>query len=263
MTPEYWLKQADKPLFPELEWSRPETKSQAGKLLIIGGNKFGFAAPASAYGVAQKAGAGTIRVMLPASLQRAVGKLFPEAEFAPSTISGSFATSALAELCGASMWADGVLFPGDISRNSETTVLLESYLGKYQHQVTLTKDVADLLCQQPTSILHRQETLLVLALGQLQKLGTEAHFPRAFTSQLGLVQLADNLHEFTKRFPLHIITRHQGQLIVAANGRISTTQIKHETPVWRLKTAATASVWWLQNPSKSFEAITTALYTIA
>jgi ADP-dependent NAD(P)H-hydrate dehydratase / NAD(P)H-hydrate epimerase len=263
MNPDYWLKQTDKPLFPQLEWSRPETRTQAGKLLIIGGNKFGFAAPAESYNVAQKAGAGTIRVLLPESLRRSVGKLFPEAEFAPSTISGSFASRSLSELVGASMWADGVLFPGDLSRNSETTVLLESYLGKYQHQVTLTKDVADLLCQQPISILHRAETLLVLALGQLQKLGVEAHFPRAFTSTTGMVQLIDNLHEFTKRFAPYIITKYHDHYIAAVNGHISTTKIKHEKAVWRLQTAATASVWWLQNPEKPFEALTTALYTIS
>jgi hypothetical protein len=263
MNPEYWIRQTDTPLFPQMEWSRPETRAQAGRLLIVGGNKFGFAAPAEAYNAAQKAGAGSIRVMLPESLRRAVGKLFPEAEFAPSTISGSFAQRSLAEIIGASMWADGVLFPGDLSRNSETTVLLESYLGKYQHQVTLTKDVADLLCQQPISILHRPETLLVLAMGQLQKLGIEAHFPRAFTGSMGMVQLVDNLHEFTKRFAPHIITRHQGYYIAAADGQISTTSVKHEKAVWRLQTAATASVWWLQNPTKPLEAVTTALYTIS
>jgi hypothetical protein len=263
MNPSYWHKQTDKPLFPQLEWSRPETKAQAGKLLIIGGTGQGFAAPASAYEAALKAGIGAIRVMLPESLRKAVGKLFPEADFAPSTISGSFASNSLGELCGASMWADGVLFPGDISRNSETTVLLENFLSKYQHQATLTRDAADLLCQQPHSILHRPETLLVLALGQLQRLAAEAHFPRAFTSEMGLVQLVDNLYEFTKRFAPLIITNHQGHYVMAVNGQVSTTKIAHERSVWRLQAAAIASVWWLQNPSKSFEALTTALFTIS
>jgi hypothetical protein len=213
--------------------------------------------------MAVKAGAGTIRVVLPESLRRSVGKLFPEADFAPSTLSGSFATSSLAEIVGASMWADGVLFPGDISRNSETTVLLETYLEKYQHQVTLTKDAADLLCQQPISILHRQETLLILALGQLQRLGVEARFPRAFTSEMGLVQLTENLHEFTKRFAPIIITKHQNHLVLAMGGQVSTTKLKASQQIWRLKTATTASVWWLQNPSKPFEALTTALHTIS
>lgn len=256
----YWLKQTDKPLYPELEWSRPETRVQAGKLLIIGGNSHGFAAPAEAYGLAEKAGAGTVRVLLPEALRRSVSKLFPGADFAPSTPSGSFGTSALAEWCDASLWADGVLLPGDITRNSETTVLLENFLEKYTGQATLTKDSADLMCQQPFSMLHRPDTLLVLAMGQLRRLGSEAHFARAFTSDMGLVQLAEGLHEFTKRFSLTIITKHQGHFVVARDGQVSTTKLTDEQPIWRLRLASTASVWWFQNPSKPFEALTTATF---
>ena len=256
----HWLRQTDKPLFPELEWSRPETKAQAGKLLVIGGNSHGFAAPAEAYGEVLKAGAGSVRVLLPESLRRSVGKLFPEADFAPSTPSGSFATNALAELLDASLWSDAVLLPGDMSRNSETTVLLENFLEKYAGQVTLTKDAADLFVQQPLSVLHRPDTLLVIAMGQLRRLGSEAHYPRAFTAEMGLVQLVDNLHEFTKRFSLSIITRHQNQYVVATGGQVSTTPIKTEQPVWRLQTAARASVWQLQHASKPFAALTAAVF---
>jgi len=259
MDQSYWLRQTDKPLFPELEWSRPETKLQAGKLLLIGGNLHGFAAPAEAYGMAEAAGAGIVRVLLPESLRKSVGKLFPEADFAPSTPSGSFAASALAELLDASMWANAVLLPGDISRNSETTVLLEKFLEKYQDQTTLTKDAADIFVQQPFTILQRPDTLLVLAMGQLRQLGSGAHFPRAFTTEMGLVQLVDALHEFTKRFPLSIVTKHQGHYVVAVNGQVSTTKIADEQPIWRLKIATKASVWWLQNPTKPFEALTTAV----
>ena len=261
MEQSYWLKQTDKPLFPELEWSRPETKAQAGKLLVIGGNSHGFAAPAEAYGLAEKAGAGHVRVLLPESLRKSVGKLFPEADFAPSTPSGSFGTQALAELCDAASWADAVLFPGDVSRNSETTVLLENFFEKYHGQVTFTKDTADLFCQEPLAILHRPDTLIVVAMGQLRRLGGNAHFPRAFTSEMGLVQLVENLHEFTKRFSLALITKHQEHYIVALGGRVSTTPVKTEKPVWRLATAATASVWWLQNPTKPFEALTCAMFS--
>lgn len=259
MDQNYWHRQTDKPLFPELEWSRPEHKAQAGKLLIIGGNAQGFAAPAEAYGLAEKAGAGIVRVLLPEALHKAVGKLFPAADFAPSTPSGSFGTSALAELCDASLWADAVLFPGDLSRNSETTVLLENFLEKYSGQATLTKDAADIFCQQPFTILHRPDTLLVVAMGQLRRLGGEAHFARAFTSEMGLVQLVEALHEFTKRFSLCLITKHQNHFVIAVNGQVSTTPLKVEKPLWRLETAARASVWQLQNRSKPFEALTTAV----
>jgi NAD(P)H-hydrate repair Nnr-like enzyme with NAD(P)H-hydrate dehydratase domain len=90
-----WLKQvADKPLFPDLLWSRPENKRQAGKLLIVGGNLHGFAVPMAAYNAATAAGIGSARVILPEKLKKALGTSFTEAEFAPSTPSGSLSRQA-------------------------------------------------------------------------------------------------------------------------------------------------------------------------
>lgn len=259
MEQSFWLRQTDSPLFPELEWSRPETKRHAGKLLILGGNGYEFKAPANAYGDALDAGIGSATVLLPNSMQKVVSDIFPEAEFAPSTPSGSFARESLALALDLANRADGVLLAGDIGRNSETTVLLESFMEKHRGQITVTKDAADVFCQQPLPILHRPDTLLVIAMGQLRRLGTEAHFHRAFTSEMGVVQLVEALHEFTEQFALHVITRHQGQFIVAINGRVSTTKADEEQQVWRLQAAANASVWWLQNPSKPFEALTMAV----
>ena len=55
----YWQKQtADKPLYPDIEWNKPERRDQAGKLLIVGGNKLGFSAAAEAYQTAKDAGVG-------------------------------------------------------------------------------------------------------------------------------------------------------------------------------------------------------------
>lgn len=260
MDQNYWQRQAGKPLFPELEWSRPETKRQAGKLLIIGGSSTGFVEPAEAFQAAEKAGVGTNRMVLPDSLRPFVGRNFTGGELAPTTPSGSFGREALATFVDSAEWADGVLLAGGIGRNSETAVLLESFAEKFQGQLTLTKDAADVFCQQPIGILHRPDTLMVIAMGQLRRLGIEAHFPRAFTSEIGLVRLADGLHEFTKRFPLYIITRHQDHYVVAMNGRVSTTKLVREQPVWRVQTAAKASVWWLQSPEKPFEALTTAVF---
>src|SRR5262245_34884782 len=124
MEREYWRKQQPgKLLFPELEWSRPENKAQAGKLLIVGGNQHGFAAPAEAYAVATKTGIGTARVLLPDALQKTVGRILDNGEFAPSTPSGSFSQKALGELLSYSSWADAALLAGDFGRNSETAIL--------------------------------------------------------------------------------------------------------------------------------------------
>ena len=78
----YWHKQtADQPLFKDLLWSRPENRAQAGKLVIIGGNLHGISAPAEAYRQAEKAGAGSVRVLLPDSLKKTVGRMIEQGEY--------------------------------------------------------------------------------------------------------------------------------------------------------------------------------------
>jgi ADP-dependent NAD(P)H-hydrate dehydratase / NAD(P)H-hydrate epimerase len=256
----YWVRQpAGQPLFPDLLWSRPENRLHAGKLLIIGGNAQGFAAPAEAYAGAEKAGIGVTRVALPDALQKSVAKLFKEAEFVPSTPSGSFATKALGELLPMEHWADGVLLAGDIGRNSETAILIESLLQKHGGQITLTKDVIEYITSQSALVRERPDTLLVLSFSQLQKLATSLKFTTAFTFTMDLPRTVQALHELTASFPFAVITKHLDQLFVAANGQVSSTPCPADERVWRLRVAASASVWWLQNPSKPFEALTTSL----
>ena len=106
----YWHKQTtDQPLFPDLLWSRPENRANAGKLGIIGGNAHGFSAPAEAFTFATDAGVGTARVLLPDSLKSTVGKVFDAGEYAPSTPSGSFSQKSLLEFLELSSWANGML----------------------------------------------------------------------------------------------------------------------------------------------------------
>ena len=256
---DYWLKQnADAPLFPDLQWSQPENQSLAGKLLIAGGNSQGFAAAGEAYTMAAAAGIGTSRVLLPDGLRKTIGRVFEAGEFAASTPSGSFGKNAFAEFMDMSLWADGVLLAGDLGRNSETAILLESYLDKYSGQVTITRDVVTYFGELPTVVLTRANTLIVLSMSQLQKLGVSSRFTMAFTLGMDLLRLIENLHEFTKRYAVHIITKHLDTIIVAVDGQISTTKLASEEPIWCLRYATRASVWWLQNPSRTFEALTTS-----
>ena len=73
MDMKFWQKQEPgKPLFPDVEWNKPERRDQAGKLGIIGGNKLGFLAVAESYQEALKAGVGEARVLLPDALKKNV-----------------------------------------------------------------------------------------------------------------------------------------------------------------------------------------------
>jgi hypothetical protein len=252
----FWHRQtAEQPLFPDLLWSRPETKRTAGKLLVVGGNAHGFSAAAVTYAEAGQAGIGTTRVLLPDSLQKTVGKVFPAGEYAPSTPSGSFSQQVLAELLELSHWADGVLLAGDFGRNSETAILLEKYLEKYSGQLTLTHDALDYFLANSNALLERPDLTLVPTFAQLQKLASSLHFTTAFTSTMDFLHLVDALHELTEQFSFAVITRHENTSFVAVAGQVSTTKpaIRDE-----VATAAHAAVWRLQNPSKPYEALTSA-----
>lgn len=255
----YWFKQTvHNPLFPDLLWSRPENRLHAGKLLIIGGNVHGFSVPAEAYREAEKAGIGTARVMLPDSLQKTVGKLFPGAEFIPSTPSGSFGQKALGEVLTNANWADGMLLAGDLGRNSETAILLERIAEKYAGQLTITKDAADYFTNLP-AILQRANTTLIVSFAQLQKLATNAKFTKPFTFDMDLLRLVDTLHELTEKYAANIIVKHLQNLIVASHGQVSTTRLAEDKEAWRVRAAAHASVWWAQNSSNTFKALTTSI----
>lgn len=253
----HWQKQAKDPLFPDLVWARPETKKTAGRLLIIGGTGQEFAGVAEAYQQAEKAGIGVARVILPHSLERTVGKLFPAAEFAPSNPSGSFAVSTLAEILAASTWSEGLLIAGDTGNNSETTQLFERFLAKYTGQLTLCGDVVDVLLANPLQILDRPSTTLVIFLEQLQKLAVAAHYHEAFTSDMGLLQLVERLHGFNKLHAAHLVVPYENAVAVAVDGHISTTDRPDHPSTNYL--AAHVATWWLQNPTKPYESLTTAI----
>ncbi len=256
----YWHRQTiNKPLFPELLWSQPENKRHAGKLVIIGGNAHGFASPAEAYQAGETAGVGVARVVLPNAIQKLVGGFFETAFFAPSTPSGSFAKQSFSEFMEHAAWADGVLLAGDLSRNSETATVLEKFIHGHKGQLTITKDAADYFQGTPKLLLQRPETTLVVSLAQLQKIVQKSGFSTPVTFDMSLMKLVEVLHELTDLYPANIIVKHLDQIAVAANGGVSTTRLKENKEIWRVQTAAAASVWWLQNPTKTFEALTTSI----
>ena len=260
MTKDYWHRQtAAKPLFPDMEWSRPENKRHAGKLLVIGGNAHGFAAPATAYTEAEKTGVGVARVLLPDVIQKVVGGFLPEATFAPSTPSGSFAAKSLAEWLTEAAWADGVLLAGDLGRNSETAIVVEQFLAEYHGQITLTKDAVDYITTNAQSVIDRADTTLVLSFAQLQKLAIHAKFQTAFTFDMDLIRLVDALNAFTTQHVVQIIVKHLDMLVVAVDGQVSTTKLVPDVPIWRVTYAAKAAVWWLQHPTTSFKALSTSV----
>jgi NAD(P)H-hydrate repair Nnr-like enzyme with NAD(P)H-hydrate dehydratase domain len=251
---DYWQKQdLAKPLFPDLIWSRPENGRAAGRLLIIGGEASNFSDVARAYGDTLKAGIGEVRVIVPDSLTKTIKGLFPEAEFVPSNPSGGLALAALGEIIELAGWADGILLAGNLGKNSETQMLIDSLITKYQGILTISGDSADFFLANPHSILTRDNTLLIPSFGQLQKIAAKSGV--AITSNLGPRQIVEKLHELTLKNKFYVATQMEGQVFVAANGQVLSSQQSTN----QIDLAARATVWWLQNPAKPLEAISSSL----
>ncbi len=257
-----WFKQTSEPLFPDIIWSKPENTLHAGKLLVIGGNSHGFSAPAEAYQYALEAGIGRVRVVLPDAVRKIVSTLLPSCEYLPSTVTGSFAQKGLNELLGYSSGVDGVSLAGDFGRNSETAILLESFLQKYQGFVSLTRDAVDYFSNHPDILFERPKTLIVVSLAQLQKLALHTNLPRPITFNMDMVQLVDDLQQLTTHYPVSIIVKQLTNIHVAVAGKVSTTKLSEDLDMWRLRTSIQAMVFWLHNPTKSFEALTTGVHLL-
>lgn len=253
-----WQKQGSEPLFPDLLWSRPENKRTAGKLLIIGGNLHNFSAPGQAYAAAVEAGVGTAKVLLPEGLRKTIGSVLDNCEFGPMNKSGSFSKTALTDWLEWANWADAVLLAGDLGRNSETAIVTEQFIKNYSGQLTVNQDALDQFRDNPKPLFERANTTVVASFGQLQKMWPKiTQDQRVIRYGNSLTANLDVLQATARLLPANIVTKQHDDLIVAVKDRISTSD--NDQDIWRVETAAKMAVWWLQNPSKPFEALTTAV----
>lgn len=257
----YWHKQvADKPLYPDIEWSKPEQRSLAGRLGIIGGNKLGFAGVAESYGAALQAGVGEIRVLLPDVLRKTIPPSITDTIFGATNPSGSLAKDAATEMHAIGEWASGVLLIGDAGRNSETAILYENFLQDYKGQLTITRDAFDLIKNSAANLVDRPDTLLVLSFAQLQKLFQSVYYPKILTFSMQLASVVEAVHKFTITYSISIMVLHRDYLIVASGGEVTTTEWSNPMAIWRGSVATKAATYWLWHPKSPLAAATASIY---
>ncbi len=256
----YWLKQTPtKPLFPDIEWSKPEQKNRAGKLMVIGGHAQGFIAVAESYSDALEMGVGEVRVLMPDSLKKSLPTNLAEATLLKSNPSGGFSKLAWPDFAAAADWADSILLPGDAGRNSETAILYEKLLDKTELPITITRDAADLIKNNYSKVVERPNTLMVLSFAQVQKLFSAVYYPKVLTFSMPLNAFIDTLHKFTISYPVNLMVLHNENLVVASNGKVSSTPWTNAMEIWRGRTATRAASYWLWTPDQMFEAVTSSL----
>jgi NAD(P)H-hydrate repair Nnr-like enzyme with NAD(P)H-hydrate dehydratase domain len=245
----YWKKQlTNKPLYPDVEWNKPEQRAHAGRLGIIGGNKLGFAGVGEAYGVATKNGVGDVRVLLPDVLKKTIPSVMTDVIFGATNPSGSLAKDAQTEMQALGTWATGILLIGDAGRNSETAILYEDFLKDYTGPLTITRDAVDLVKNSASTLVERPDTLLVVSFAQLQKIFQAVYYPKILTFSMQLAQLVDAVHKFTITYPVSILVLHKDYIVIAESGTVTTTEWQNPMAIWRGSVATQAASYWLWNP---------------
>jgi len=256
----YWQRQESaKLLFPDIEWSKPEQRTQRGRLGIIGGNKLGFAGVAESYSSALTTGAGQARVLLPDCLRTTIPKTMTDVVFAACNPSGSLSREALPDMVALGSWANCLLLAGDAGRNSETAIVYSDLLRLYQGPLVITRDAVDLVKNDAAALVNRPDTILVVSFAQLQKLFQSVYYPKILTFSMQLLQLVEAVHKFTVTYPCTIAVLHRETFIVAHEGRVVTTPWDSPMMIWRGVTAARAATYLMWAPKQPLEAITTSL----
>lgn len=256
----YWLRQTpEKPLFPDLEWSKPERRDQAGKLGIVGGNKLGFSAVAESYQTALEVGVGDVRVLVPDCLRKTIPPVMTDVLFGGCTPSGGLNQEAAGELQALASWSDALLLIGDAGRNSETAITYEQFIKSYTGPLTVTRDAIDLVKNDPNLLVDRPETLIVASFAQTQKLFQGVYYPKMLAFSMQLMQLVEALHKFTLTYPCTFMTLHNDTLVIASGGEVVTQPWQNSMAIWRGSVATKAACYWLWNPAKPLASSATSI----
>ena len=100
---------------------------------------------------------------------------------------------------------------------------------------------------------------------QLQKIFRSIYYPRMILLSQPLIQVAETLHKFTLSYQCTIITLHNGQLLIAKNGKVMTIPLEKTNyspiTIWSGELAAKISVLNLYNPNMLLEASIAAIFS--
>jgi hypothetical protein len=255
---DFWLKQTDEPLWPELQWSRPQQKRLAKKLLIVGGYEQGFNAVGRLYQAALDAGIGAAKVALPSSLKRTVGSALPDAVFTELAPEPSHLGPAKTELMAYADWADGVVF-AQTGNNSKTALLLADFIGSYGGPLVAGDELAELLKHDTGVLAGRKQTLFCFSFDGLQRWAAHHKSEVGFRHDMGLRPFVLALRQLNQYQNQPLMCIYEQQVVVVADGGRVVSTPRQQTPD-PIALAGFGATWWLQQPGKTLEALATAAF---
>ncbi|MDO4741941.1 MAG: hypothetical protein Q4A79_01010 [Candidatus Saccharibacteria bacterium] len=249
------------PTGKDLFWNIPERKS--GTAGIIGGNSQNFRTSVRVAEFLTKTySLERVNLILPDVLR---GKLPPldNLYFLSSTESGSFKDGE--ELKERLNSSDFSLLIGDFSKNSITSRAVATACVSSEKPAILTRDTVDLLTENQPERALMNKNLIIFSSGiQLQKLLRAVYYPKTILLSQSIVQIADTIHKFTISYPISIITIHNGQLLIAKGGEVSSIELAKTgfspLSVWSGELAAKILALNLYNPNNFIAATIAASF---
>lgn len=257
----FWKKQTlEKILFPDVEWSRPEQKSHAGTLGIIGGTKMGFLGVAESYQTAYKTGAGKVKLLLPESLKKTLPKTLTEAVFAPANNIGGFSKDAKYDFLHFYQNVNALLLAGDTEKNSETASVYEKLFETSSNTpIIITRDAVDLLLQNPDIFCVKENVVLVASFAQFRNLLQKLYYPKIVSTSMQLAQFVNTLHSFSISYSASFVIYFNEKIIIAQNGQVITQDYSNPLRIWRGQTASQIATYCMWSPKNLLEATACAI----
>lgn len=257
-----FFEKLDKNPYQDLFWNVPEGRKR-GRVAVIGGNSQSFRTPvAVSEFLSKKFPLEEVRAVLPMSLKNKLPTL-PNLSFLNDVEGGSFSDSA--ELTKVIDSVDFSLIVGDLSKNSVTLRAVASACQNSAKPLLITRDAVDLIASEGLEeTLMRKDFTVMGSIPQWQKIFKTAYYPKILQQSQPLMQVVEAFHKFTLSYPVQVVSLHEGQILIAFNGRVvavplTKTELSPLT-VWNGELAAKILALNLYNPGKFIEASVSAIF---
>jgi NAD(P)H-hydrate repair Nnr-like enzyme with NAD(P)H-hydrate dehydratase domain len=255
-----FTRQADTPLYPNVLFSRPVTRSGGGTLLVVGGHSGEFSQPTAIHQLALAAGVGECQVALPDVLAKLLGGA-PGTHFVASSPSGSLGTEALGRILELSEEADAVALGASLSNNSNTSILVEKLAAELERPVVVFADALTVLQHNIRTVTDNPSALVIATMPEVFKLCGRLGIPINIRRDAGLINKLEIVQDLRADSACQYAV-FGSEIIVAAGAEMVVTPINHRLSLIPALFHAVLSTFWLQNRGNKHAGLATAAYVI-
>ena len=257
-----YLEKITKNPYKDLFWNIP-SEQKKGVASVIGGNGQNFKTPMkTAEFLTGAFPLKEVKVVLPDVLKPKLPPL-DNLVFLKTTDTGSF--SEADEIKAAIENVDSSLIIGDLSKNAITAKIFGKAICGSKKPLLLTRDAIDLVADEGMDkILMRENLIIYGSIAQWQKIFKSVLYPKILQPSQSLLQVAESFHKFTLSYPVQVVTFHDGQMLIAKNGKVAVVALiqTEYSPltIWSGELACKILALNLYNPDKFIEATVAALF---